>query len=221
MEKNQEFENSHGMVPKKMIESQGKDERSKIEFDKYLNVLGINKKYLLECFTIISNCESEKFEMMQRIPGGFETWATIAMFIKYKGRVDQMYRRMILRNSSAHVRSDFKHEYAMRVMDGKSEACQSASLSSSILIDKKLSRTRKNLFNAFRAGYYDSQESEVSPSMPMVISNWRGCLEAYRLSLRLDGKHPYPKAVQHGDIFLKILFQECQPKTRGRKSSQQ
>lgn len=232
---------SHRMVPKKMCKGAVDEDtrkRSRIEFKKCLAVLGLDIGRITECFKILSNSETETFVIMQQIPGGFETWATIGMFLRDKSRVDGMYLRMSLRNSSHEVRSTLDHErfieesqrvterteQFIRKLKGEEAAPQltsntpTVSVSPTVLTNKALKRIRKNLFDAFLVAYYNSEPSNTSPGMRMVISHWRGVLDAHRVSLRLDGKHEYPTTVQHGDIFLKILWDECQPKKRGRKA---
>lgn len=233
--KNQENQDSHRMVPRKIFNG-GVDEytkkRGQTEFKKCLAALGLDVSRITECFKIISTCESEKFAMMQQIPEGFETWATIGMFIRDKPRVDKMYLRMSLRNSSHNVWSTLKHE---RFIDGIDESIQrneqmirklkgedtapqlpsntpTVSASPDVLTNKALKRTRKNLFDAFLVAYYNSEQTNTSPGMRMVISHWRGVLDAHRVSLMLDGKHSYTKAIQHGDLFLQILHNEVKPK---------
>jgi hypothetical protein len=226
--KNQGFQESHRMVPKKMF-TEGVDEETRklgrIEFRKCLAALGLDSNRIKECFTILSTCESQNFEMMKQIPGGFEKWATIGMFMRDKPRVDQMYLRMSLRDSSARVWSLLEHECFMdrsqqmiRRLKRENEEPQlttntpSVYLSPVMLTNKALKRARKNLLDAFLVGYYNSEQSSTSPSMNMVISHWRGILEAYRVTLRLDGKHDYPQEIFYGDMFLKLLLQELPTK---------
>jgi hypothetical protein len=232
--KNQENQNSHRMVPKKMFTGAVVDEdtkqRGKTEFKKCLTALGLDVSRIAECFKILSTCESEKIEMMQQIPGGYEEWATIGMLIRDKSRVDGMYLRMSLRNSSYNVWSKLDHE---SFIDGSHERIQRTEqlirklrgedapqltsntptvfISPAVLTNKALKRTRKNLFDAFLVAYYNSEQGNTSPGMRMVISHWRGILDAHRVSLTLDGKHSYPKAIHHGDMFLQILHNEVNP----------
>jgi hypothetical protein len=217
-----------------------------VKFKKCLAALGLRYSLLLEFFTQLALMEARRMEVLHKIPGGIKIWATLSIGMRSMSRVDELYRRMFIRQAADSVRSSLTvgsdetgsnyqgmNSLIARLVnlnkrlngiltDGEDalneEQPELTPLSSSMLRDRTTKMLRKNLFNSFRIAHYDSKESNAVPGMARIICHWRGLLDAYRVSLRLDGKHEYSKVIQHGDVFLKILWQECQPKRKYAKA---
>jgi hypothetical protein len=229
---------------KETAKKAAKEAREKADsmFKKCLAALGLRYSLLLQCFTHLASMEAQRMEMLHKIPGGIEIWATLSMGMRSMSRVDELYRRMFMRQAADSVRRSLavgsdeigsnyqgmndlidqlvKLNKRLRGIptDGEDALNEEqpgvpelTPLSPSMLRDRTAKTLRKNLVNSFRIAHYDSKESNAVPGMARVISHWRGLLDAYRVSLRLDGKHEYPPMVQHGDLFLKVMQAEAQP----------